>query len=232
MAPREPLSVSHPRRGRHQGSERLRRVTPVMRYRDPSGGIHALTAASSAPPARHQHYEAGTIRRTRSSPAVDSSSITVVRAKVEVTVGTGHDVAEAAELSVEQTFLRDDPARVGGQSKEMRSAKSGDEEIVRELRNALASIERDTGWRNGGRVEHDWRLHSRSSCRPLDVRPAIIGSRLNHIDFVVAAWAVFRGPEISGGRMPVDALWVAMSKAEHRRAESVAWCGCTARCDP
>ena len=117
MAPREPLSVSHPRRGRHQGSERLRRVTPVMRYRDPSGGIHALTAASSAPCATPALRGGNDPKDAVVARRRDSSSITVVRAKVEVTVGTGHDVAEAAELSVEQTFLRDDPARVGGQSR-------------------------------------------------------------------------------------------------------------------
>jgi hypothetical protein len=72
------------------------------------------------------------------------SSIPIVGAEVQVTVGARHDITNAAELPLEQAFLADDSVRRGIDSKpqQMRAAQCADEQIVRKLRERLSAIER------------------------------------------------------------------------------------------
>ena len=150
-----------------------------------------------------------------------AAAIAVVREQVEVSVRAADDVTKAAVGSVEQALLGDDPACVSRESREVCAAQRSDEEIVGELRYPLTAIERDPGGRDRRRIEDDRRHHARSRRGALNHWPAIVRSRLNDVDLVVAARSVLGFPEIAGDRVPVDALRIAVTVGEHGRTESV-----------
>src|SRR6185503_2210126 len=136
------------------------------------------------------------------------SPIPIVGAEVQEAVRTGHDITNAAELSLEQAFLADDSPRCGidSNAQQMRAAQSPDKQVVRELGEPLAAIKGGAARRDRGVVERNRFTHARHRLAAFDARPSVVDGGIDDVDFVVACCAMLRLPEIAGCRMPIDPL--------------------------
>src|SRR5882672_1777364 len=141
-----------------------------------------------------------------------AAAVAIVRAEVHVAIGPGDDVADASELSFEQTLLSNQPARgrIDSKPQQQRASQRGDEEIVRELGEPLAAVEGRPAWRNRGVVERDRSTHRWQRLIALNSRPSVVRSTIHDVDLVVAGCTVLRRPQIAGRRVPVEPLRVPM----------------------